>query len=52
MSYRTSQQTRARVDRLLPGLVADVDGSEENRRNVVSPVGGRQPRGQGKQWRI
>lgn len=43
VNYRTSHQIRARADRLLPGLVADGDGDEEDRRGVVSVFAGPEP---------
>jgi superfamily I DNA/RNA helicase len=43
VNYRTSKQIRIRADRLLPGLIADGDGAEEDRRAVVSVFGGPQP---------
>jgi hypothetical protein len=43
VNYRTSHQIRARADRLLPGVVADGDGLEEDRRGIVSVFGGPAP---------
>jgi hypothetical protein len=43
VNYRTSHQIRSRADRLLPGIVADGDGLEEDRRGVVSVFGGPPP---------
>jgi hypothetical protein len=36
VNYRTSQQIRARSDRLLPARLTESDGAEEDRRGVVS----------------
>jgi superfamily I DNA/RNA helicase len=36
VNYRTSHQIRTQADRLLPGVVSDVDGTAENRRGTVS----------------
>ena len=36
VNYRTSQQIRAAADRLLPDLVRDADGLEEDRRGAIS----------------
>ena len=44
VNYRTSHQIRAAADRLLPGAVRDVDGTEEVRRGVVSMFEGPPPR--------
>ena len=43
VNYRTSHQIRQTVDRLLPSLVRDVDGNEENRRGTVSVFNGPDP---------
>jgi len=43
VNYRTSEQIRRRADRLLPGVISDGDGAEEDRRGVVSVFGGPQP---------
>ena len=43
VNYRTSEQIRRRADRLLPGMIVDGDGTEEDRRGVVSVFGGPQP---------
>jgi superfamily I DNA/RNA helicase len=43
VNYRTSHQIRSRADRLLPGIIADGDGLEEDRRAVVSVFGGPPP---------
>jgi hypothetical protein len=43
VNYRTSHQIRSRADRLLPGVVADGDGVEEDRRAVVSVFAGPEP---------
>ena len=43
VNYRTSHQIRSRADRLLPGVIADGDGLEEDRRHVVSVFGGPPP---------
>jgi hypothetical protein len=42
VNYRTSQQIRARADRLL-STVIDGDGGEEDRRGIVSVFGGPSP---------
>lgn len=41
--YRTSRQIRERSDRLLPSRLTEVDGSEEERRGVVSVFEGPAP---------
>lgn len=41
--YRTSRQIRAAADRLLPGVLADVDGREEVRRGAMSVFDGPAP---------
>lgn len=43
VNYRTSHQIRETVDRLLPPLVRDVDGNEEDRRGTVSVFNGPDP---------
>jgi hypothetical protein len=43
VNYRTSHQIRSRADRLLPGVVADGDGIEEDRRAIVSVFAGPLP---------
>ncbi len=43
VNYRTSHQIRQTVDRLLPPLVRDVDGNEEDRRGTVSVFNGPEP---------
>ena len=43
VNYRTSHQIRQTVDRLLPTLVWDVDGNEEDRRGTVSVFNGPDP---------
>lgn len=43
VNYRTSHQIRQTVDRLLPQLVRDVDGNEEDRRGTVSVFNGPDP---------
>jgi hypothetical protein len=42
--YRTSQQIRAAADRLLPAVLRDVDGMEDERRGIVSVFDGPAPR--------
>ena len=44
VNYRTSHQIRQTVDRLLPPLVRDVDGNEEDRRGTVSVFNGPDPK--------
>ena len=43
VNYRTSHQIRQKVDRLLPLLVRDVDGNEEDRRGTISVFNGPDP---------
>ena len=43
VNYRTSHQIRQSADRLLPALVRDVDGIEEDRRGTVSLFNGPRP---------
>lgn len=43
VNYRTSHQIRRAVDELLPSIVRDVDGNEENRRGTVSVFNGPNP---------
>ena len=43
VNYRTSHQIRQTLDRLLPPLVRDVDGNEEDRRGTVSVFNGPDP---------
>lgn len=41
--YRTSQQIRRAADRLLPAILRDTDGLEDERRGIVSVFDGPQP---------
>ena len=41
--YRTSQQIRRAADRLLPTILRDVDGTEDERRGIVSVFEGPEP---------
>ena len=43
VNYRTSHQIRRHADRLLPGVTADVDGVEQDRRGTVSVFNGPDP---------
>ncbi len=43
VNYRTSQQIREAADRLLPDMVRDVDGREEERRGAISVFAGPAP---------
>ncbi len=43
VNYRTSQQIRETADRLLPKLIRDVDGLEDDRRGAVSVFDGLAP---------
>jgi mRNA-degrading endonuclease RelE of RelBE toxin-antitoxin system len=43
VNYRTSHQIRKAADRLLPQMVCDVDGVEEDRRGTVSLFNGPDP---------
>ena len=43
VNYRTSHQIRKAADRLLPDVIRDVDGNEEDRRNVISVFNGLEP---------
>jgi mRNA-degrading endonuclease RelE of RelBE toxin-antitoxin system len=43
VNYRTSHQIRQAADRLLPNLVQDVDGNEQDRRGTVSVFNGPEP---------
>ncbi len=43
VNYRTSHQIRRAADRLLPDVIRDVDGNEENRRDVISVFNGLEP---------
>ena len=43
VNYRTSHQIRKAADRLLPDIIRDVDGNEENRRDVISVFNGLEP---------
>lgn len=43
VNYRTSHQIRRAADRLLPDIIRDVDGNEENRRDVISVFNGLDP---------
>jgi hypothetical protein len=42
--YRTSQQIRRAADKLLPAVLRDVDGAEDERRGIVSVFDGPAPR--------
>lgn len=42
--YRTSEQIRRSADRLLPAVLRDVDGTEDERRGIVSVFDGPAPR--------
>lgn len=44
INYRTSHQIRAHADRLLPAMIADVDGEKEGRKGTVSLFDGPPPR--------
>lgn len=44
INYRTSHQIRQQADRLLPAMLADVDGNVETRRGTVSVFNGPRPR--------
>ena len=44
VNYRTSHQIRQTVDRLLPSVVRDVDGNQEDRRGTVSVFNGPEPK--------
>ena len=44
VNYRTSHQIRRAADRLLPKIVQDVDGNEQDRRGTVSVFNGPNPR--------
>lgn len=44
VNYRTSHQIRNSVDGLLPRLVRDVDGNQEDRRGTVSVFNGPEPK--------
>jgi len=44
VNYRTSHQIRQTLDRLLPPVVRDVDGNEEDRRGTVSVFNGPEPK--------
>ena len=44
VNYRTSHQIRQSADKLLPSLVRDVDGVEQDRRGTVSVFNGPDPR--------
>ena len=41
--YRTSQQIRRAADRLLPNVLRDLDGIEDERRGIVSVFDGPPP---------
>lgn len=41
--YRTSQQIRRAADKLLPAILRDVDGTEDERRGIVSVFNGPAP---------
>lgn len=43
VNYRTSHQIRTKADRLLPGVIVDVDGVEEGRFGTVSVFDGPEP---------
>ena len=43
VNYRTSHQIRTTADRLLPGVIADVDGVQEERHGTVSVFDGPEP---------
>jgi superfamily I DNA/RNA helicase/mRNA-degrading endonuclease RelE of RelBE toxin-antitoxin system len=43
INYRTSHQIRRQADRLLPDMIADVDGNAESRRGAMSVFNGPQP---------
>jgi hypothetical protein len=43
VNYRTSQQIREAADRLLPNMVRDMDGREEERRGTISVFEGPAP---------
>jgi hypothetical protein len=43
VNYRTSHQIRRSADRLLPKVVQDVDGIEQDRRGTVSVFNGPEP---------
>lgn len=43
INYRTSHQIRVQADRLLPGVVSDVDGTQDSRRGTVSLFNGPTP---------
>jgi len=43
VNYRTLYQIREKVDRLLPGILADVDGRQEQREGTVSVFNGPVP---------
>lgn len=43
VNYRTSHQIRMSADKLLPRMVQDADGDEEDRRGTVSVFNGPQP---------
>jgi len=43
VNYRTSHQIRQAADRLLPKIVQDVDGNEQDRRGTVSVFNGPEP---------
>jgi len=43
VNYRTSQQIRVMADRLLPQMIRDVDGLEDDRRGAVSVFDGLDP---------
>lgn len=43
VNYRTSHQIREAADRLLPKIVQDVDGNEQDRRGTVSVFNGPDP---------
>ena len=43
INYRTSHQIRVQADRLLPGVLSDVDGTQDSRRGTVSLFDGPAP---------
>ena len=44
LNYRTSHQIRSQADRLLPGVIADVDGNSDSRTGTISLFDGPPPR--------
>ena len=43
VNHRTSHQIRRAADRLLPDIIRDVDGNEEDRRDAISVFNGLEP---------